>query len=246
MREDVTVVIPTINSGRYIDIVLSYYRDRGIQTTVFVDDGSEDDTLTVAGRYAAQAISLPNPHSFLVEGLVELISRTCRTPWLLRVDDDELPSEEMLKWVEQAIHRDDGAVYGFPRHQCAVSRSGKLVQRNTVSPLDHIQWRLYQPSRVTYCRGVHQPGFRWQGESVRAPVEANLIHLDWAVHTYEERRAKIERYDALVPNAGTRWRSYYLYEEQERAEPFFEMPLPEFDKTTQQIAERFRPLCVDV
>lgn len=246
MSDAVSVVIPTVNSSQYIDIILSYYQDHGIPVTVFVDDRSEDDTLAIARRYASEATSLPNPGGFVAEGLVEHMSRACRTPWVLRVDDDELPSEAMLEWVQQAIRSYDVDVWGFPRHQCAVSGKGKLLGAGTISPLDHRQWRLYQPARVTYSHGLHLPGFDWKGEARSAPVDACLAHLDWALHSYGERRRKVERYDAHSPGEGTRWRSYYLYEEQEAAQAFCDLPLPEFEKVSLQLAERFPHLCVDV
>ena len=107
--------------------------------------------------------------------------------------------------------------------------------------------RLYQPAKVGFIGGLHTPGVVWKEEvnSVPAPVEASLIHLDWAVHSYEERRLKIERYDAHTPNAGTKWRSYYLYEEQPFSPAtFHELRLPEFRQTCREISQRFEELCL--
>ncbi len=102
---------------------------------------------------------------------------------------------------------------------------------------------------MTYVHGLHTPGFVWDGsdKNSQAPSTASMIHLDWAVHTYDERKRKMERYDAHIPNAGTRWRSYYLYEEQESfGENFAELRLPEFGKTCAEISRRFQDLCLGV
>jgi glycosyltransferase involved in cell wall biosynthesis len=249
MHDDLTIAIPTINSERYLDIVLEFYREHGFPVTVFVDDRSNDNTLAVAERSAAIVVPISNPGRFVAEGLIEQMSEHCRTKWMLRIDDDELPTLAMMKFVEKTISEKRTVVCAFPRNQCAVSRSGRLLNCIGVSPLEHRQWRLYQPTKMNYVRGLHTPGFALDGslEESNAPSEAKMIHLDWAVHTYEERRRKVERYDAHIPNAGTKWRSFYLYEEEPAArQRFTELASPEFDGTCRKINERFERLCVDV
>ncbi len=241
-----TIAIPTINSNRYIDIILEFYRDHGIPVTVFVDDRSDDDTFATAQKLATGTTSLSNRGTFVVEGLIEHMSQVCRTKWVLRIDDDELPSLAMLKFVQEAITNEEIDVYGFSRYQCAVSRNGEGLVHRDVSPSVHRQWRLYQPAKVRFIHGLHTPGFVWEDEkAVAAPTEASLIHLDWAVHTYDERRKKIERYDAHTPNEGTKWRAFYLYEEHPLSRAnFSEFPFPEFAKAFLKISRRFEDLCV--
>lgn len=248
MNDDLTIAIPTINSERYLDIILGFYQDHGFPVTVFVHDRSEDNTLAVAQCSTATVVPISNPLHFVAEGLIEQMSEHCRTKWMLRIDDDELPTLAMMEFVQKAISDESVVAYGFARHQCAVSRSGRLLDCSEVSPEEHRQWRLYQPARMTYVHGLHTPGFVLDGsqKSGRAPAAARMIHLDWAVHTYDERRRKMERYDAHTPNAGTRWRSYYLYEEQASyGESFAELRSPEFNKACAEISRRFQDLCLE-
>src|SRR5664279_598339 len=44
----IKIIMPTINSARYIDIILSYYRDMNIPVTVFVDSKTTDETAAIA------------------------------------------------------------------------------------------------------------------------------------------------------------------------------------------------------
>lgn len=240
-----TVAIPTINSARYLDVLLGFYRAHGIPVTVFVDERTTDDSFSVAASLGADTVWLSNARGSVVEALVEPISKRCPTPWMLRIDDDELPTMEMLAFVRRAIRSTESAVYGFPRYQCAVSRTGQLLRSRTVSPEDCVQWRLYQPQRMKFLAKIHSPGFTWEGEGICAPVSASLIHLDWALHSREERCSKIERYDRYAPNEGTRWRAFYLYEEQPDGGVFSELGLPEFQETGRQIAARFPELSVE-
>jgi glycosyltransferase involved in cell wall biosynthesis len=247
MNDDLTIAIPTINSERYLDIVLEFYRDHGFPVTVFVDDGSDDNTLAVAKRSTPTVVPISNPCHFVAEGLIEQMSERCRTKWILRIDDDELPTLAMMQFVQKSMSEGRALAYGFPRNQCAVSRSGRLLRSTEISPLEHRQWRLYQPAKMNYVHGLHTPGFEVDA-SVResqASSEASMIHLDWAVHSYGCRKRKIERYDAHIPNEGTRWRAFYLYEEQPVArQAFAELRLPEFGKACAAISRRFPDLCV--
>ena len=249
MNQDLTVAIPTINSGRYLDIVLEFYREHGVPVTVFVDDRSVDDTLAIARRLAPRVFSVRNPTLFIAEGLVEEISRRCESSWMLRIDDDELPTVAMLEFVQRATAGNGMKVYAFSRHQCTVSQRGKLLASRAVSPLAHQQWRLYRPAEMRFVQGLHTSGLIWDGEhqAITAPEEAAMIHLDWILHSYDERRQKVERYDAHSPNEGTRWRSYYLYEEDPSSRAnLTELNLPEFGKTCLEISRRFQDLCLGV
>jgi len=40
----IKIIIPTINSAHYIDLILSYYRQIDIPVTVFVDSKTTDET----------------------------------------------------------------------------------------------------------------------------------------------------------------------------------------------------------
>lgn len=242
---DLTVAIPTVNSARHLDIILQFYRGNGIPVVVFVDNRSDDETLQVAREWAAETVAIPNPGGFVAEGLIEQISQACRTKWVLRIDDDELPSRAMMDFVHEVVANGEKKVYGFPRHQCAVSKSGRLLASAKDSPLDHRQWRLYRPAAVRFIHGVHTPGFEWHGPGGVAPLEASLIHLDWAVRSYDERKRKVERYDAHTSNEGTKWRSFYLHEEQPAGDAIFtELALPEFAGVAAEIRDRFGNLCL--
>lgn len=243
----VTLVIPTFNSARHLDIMLAYYREiLRVPVTVFVDIRSTDGTHSLAERLAAQALPIQNSGD-VVEDVIGAMSDRCPTEWVLRIDDDELPSMAMIRFVSAAVRHDRADAYAFPRYQCIVSPAGEVLYSGLHSLVDHLQWRLYRKDKVTYSARLHTPGF--EAGKVRgdiAPNAACMVHLDWAVHTYAERAEKVERYDQHTTNSGTKWRAYYLYEEDSRFSNSLCLldELREFDSVALSLAERFPHLCV--
>lgn len=73
-----------------------------------------------------------------------------------------------------------------------------------------------------------------------------MIHLDWAVHSYDQRLEKVQRYDAHTTDHGSIFRKFYLHEEDPDALSMLDpLPLPEFAQLSRDLRERFPELCVD-
>ena len=245
--DEVSVVIPTLNSARHIDIILEFYREQNVPVTVLVDRRSHDNTFRVAREHCPNVRWIRNPGT-VVEDLMRSVIHASGARWILRVDDDELPSSSLLDFVGQAILNPDLPAFGFLRFQCALSPAGSLLWDRQVSPFVHQQWRLFQPSQVTPCPTLHTSGFlcAMSDSEATAPPEASMVHLDWAVRTYKERRMKVARYDAHTANAGSKWRAFYLHEEQDPAcREFEELDYPEFRTAAREIAARFSNLCLE-
>jgi glycosyltransferase involved in cell wall biosynthesis len=236
------VAIPTINSAAYIDLILGYYAAVGLPVTVFVDRKTTDRTLSICKSLAKHVAEIMNP-TWRVEYALPDISQRLGTPWILRLDDDELPSLQMLKFVAQVIRENSADVVGFPRYQCDVSRTGDMFFHRLHDPFNiHRQWRLYRPDRIRYVSDLHTPGFVWGDGvvSIAAPANAAMIHLDWAVHSFAERAKKLERYDADTPGMGSKFRHYYLADERlDYRAGFAPLAAPEFADVGHQLAARF-------
>ncbi len=243
---DLTIIVPTINSQAYIDLVLSFYaRELDVPVTVFVDHKSADATLEVARGAAADVRVIRNESSRVGE-IVETMSRQCGSRWILRIDCDELPSAAMMEFVRDAILIDEVDAYSFPRYECAVAPDGKLLRHTLYDAETHRQWRLYRADRVRYQTTGHTPNFHLDDLVLAdAPVEAAMIHLSWALHDRARRMTKVARYDTHTPNDGSQFRSLILYEEEPGYQRRFRrLYLPEFDRVTRTLAERFPSLAV--
>ena len=238
-----------MNSESYIDLILQYYADNNIPVEVFVDGKTKDSTAATAQKYAP--VKIITNTSSTIDGVIGDISRAASTEWVLRFDDDELPSNALMQFVTSAINCDNADVYGFWRFQCAVSKDGDLLFSKEHSPKLHMQHRLYRPSKVKFISEIHTPGFSLyniaRGRHLTAPAMACCIHLDWAVHSYADRLEKVQGYEAHTLGSTSNWRAFYLYEDyiNQKQHSFAKFELQEFKKIASQIMTRLPSNCVD-
>ena len=243
---DLTILIPTWNGGKYIDIFLSYYTNvLKVPVTVVVDSKTNDNTRSVVSRWGAAVWDVHNPASRVGE-IIETFSRASRTPWILRMDDDELPSSALIDFVRRAIANDDHDAYSFLRYECCVAKDGMLLRHFGFDPVTQQQYRLYRRDRVQYISAGHTPGFVLDGLRRRlADEDAFIIHLDWAVHSREQRKNKKARYDAHTPGHGDWIPGLILYEDDpDHRAKFAPFELPEFQETARRLAHRFPGFCI--
>jgi hypothetical protein len=236
----IKIIIPTLNSANYIALVLSYYREIGMPVTVFVDSKTSDNTALIAACHAHEVVPFVNPATRVGE-MIEGISRHCGTRWVLRMDDDELPSIRMLEFVRYVISQDECKVVGFDRYQTVFNSNGDPFCSIKHDPITHRQWRLYQPDEVTFHGRGHTPGFDFtEAQRLVAPSTAFMIHLDWVVHSREERLKKLARYDAHTAGHGMPFRNYYLADESPDFHTDLQtLPGPEFRRVGKHMVDRF-------
>lgn len=246
-RKQLAIVVPTLNAEAFLDITLSYYRQLGIPVTVVVDGKSTDRTEQIARQLADTVVVLDNEHK-VVEGMIQTLSTQTGAAWVLRLDDDELPTKAMLAYVARIIQDPNIHAAGFARHQCAVSKRQTLKASRIHRASDHRQWRLYRPAFMTWTQTLHTAGFEPVAHhSHVVPESAFMVHLDWSLHDYASRAAIVQHYDTLAAGKGSMWRSFYLYEDDPAHGPaqFVMLELPEFAEVCAQIAQRFPQNCID-
>jgi glycosyltransferase involved in cell wall biosynthesis len=237
-----TIVIPTKNSSGHIDLILEFYRHVGVRPVVFVDEASVDDTYEVCLRSGFRTELVANPLG-RVEGVIEQISMRCDTDWILRFDDDEVPSVDLLRCAHELTLGPPERQYAFRLRHCVLNDQQGLSALRAHENPPHDQWRLYNRRHVSFTTDIHSPGIAVR-EGAVCPADSYFLHLQWIVRSFIQRQAKIAEYDRQVPNAGSAWRRYYLVEEDQVAVRSASMiDRQEFASLAGQLSRRF-PLAI--
>jgi hypothetical protein len=205
------LIILTRDSARWIGHVLSAYRELGVEPLYIVDSRSKDKTLEILQALKADCIPF-TPRGEIVEaGMIEFGSKAAGTEWVLRVDDDEFPSRELLDWVVREGVTSEAAYWGISRKEISFQEAGFVYSRwpPRVAWIDdrfvlNPQIRLYRANAVRYVEKLHTPGFEAPPPLAFAPEGCSLIHFNNIVRSVGERIAKVRKY-ALI-NEKLAWR----------------------------------------
>lgn len=197
---DVAVVVPTIDSEPWIQSVIDFYARIGLRPLYAVDSHTRDATRTLLEQ-AGQTWVEVSGDAPRVEALMLDVVKRIDAPWILRLDDDELPSPGLLKFCEEAING-SAPVWGFPRVTVrwdpsrAVLEYSRFLSIGRHADMDR-QWRLFRPDSVVLHSRVHTAGLDTTSKAP-APDEAFVVHFDWVLRTESQRREKLQRYAAQV------------------------------------------------
>src|SRR3984885_5126017 len=202
------IVIPTRNGARWLGQFLAAYRKLGFEPLYIVDERSNDGTEELLRSAGARLALCRMKANFPEGGMIEFASRLVEQEWILRIDDDEFPSRQLLRWANETgckanvecwslsrlllLRYEDGIKYSRLRRH---SHSGKEL----IDP----QNRLYRHRHVEYCNEIHSPGFKIRHMRF-APPHAFLVHCDVLLRNSKERLEKLRRYEAAVP--GSSWK----------------------------------------
>jgi hypothetical protein len=213
--DSVTIVVPTINSASWIAGIFHFYREAGVDPLFAVDTRSSDGTEKVLADLGARFVTVASS-SRRVESLLPAIVASSPTEWLLRLDDDELPSGALLRWLGQVDLDAPVDVHGFPRCQLVLDDKRRLMRSRFLSygpsaEFDR-QWRMFRRDRAVYSDELHSPGLVIQSGS-GAPDDALILHFDWIIRSYEERLSKLVRYRGQSEMAAMRARHYGIWED---------------------------------
>jgi len=212
-------VIITKDSHKTIDIVLTFWRSLGIDPLVLVDDASAQNTFEVLRRISARHVPVTNNARFFKRGeqLVQRLREFTNAPWILRLDDDELPNVRMIEWVRKVLDEPiTNWSVGFERRQVTFRKgrlhyaAGEPVITTWKDDYFDIQWRLFQPDLVKYTDEIHTPGY-FNENWILAPKGCYITHFEWITQSYAQRKVKMARYEA--EKKGSSFPKLSLYED---------------------------------
>lgn len=210
---NVEVVVPTRNGAKWLRQFLVAYRGLGVEPLYIVDTRSDDGTEELLRSAGARVAMFQTGADFIEGSALEFASQRVEQDSILRIDDDEFPSSELIRWAEDEGCKADVECWGISRLTLFNGPAGIKYSRIETQFHSHphivdAQFRLYRHKRVKYLRKIHQAGFSFSIAS-HVPPGAFLIHCDLLLRNADERLEKLRRYEAI--EEGSSWKFAYHY-----------------------------------
>jgi hypothetical protein len=197
------IVIPTRDGGRWLQTFSQAYRRLGVHPLYLLDSRTCDDSRAILARAGAEFMEVAAEHD-RGEDVLWRGAEAADAEWLLRIDDDEIPSAALIRWIEQVgVHRQEPSIYVSCRTvwHGGYSRLEGFYFNHSRPDFLMPQPRFFRPDRVRYTDALHTAGIETDGTGW-APDAAYYLHFDWLVRSMAERLAKLARYEAQRPGGG--------------------------------------------
>ena len=180
----ISVTILTKNSSRYIEACLSSVAD--FDEVVILDNGSTDNTLEIAARFANVKIF---KSEFIGFGPLKNLAQSHTShEWVLSIDSDEVLTPELYQAIRNTS-LDDQYIYRFNRLN---HFKGKPVRccgwdKDTVK-------RLYNKTHTQFDNAQVHESLQMQGLTLKL-IQGNLLHYSY--DSVEELIDKLQKYSTL-------------------------------------------------
>jgi hypothetical protein len=212
---EVAIVVLTRDSESWIAALCAYYRSLNVPVMYAVDSRTSDSTPRVL-QELGETFAIVRGAEPRAEAMIIELSRIVDCKWILRLDDDECASRQLLEWVASRFDpaRQQHKIVSFARRWLWLDAGGKLeylASKSWDAACEDRQYRLFDSTAVTYTIDIHTPGFRVDA-ATEAPASCPIYHLDWVLRSAAERTAKMAHYDRQFPGAGSDFARFYLPE----------------------------------
>jgi hypothetical protein len=225
-RASLSVVCMTAGPGSRVCAILELLRPLAQEVIVALDDRADPTVVGEVATIADRVIAYPYEEP--VDRPLPWLFTECRGEWMLTLDDDEVPSVELLEVLPSLLADDRIVHYSFARRWIYPDTRTYLVGEPWHPDY---QLRLFRTDSrlIRFSDELHRPIVpRGPGRFVQQP----LLHLDTVLRTREQRLAKAHRYEALRPGmrAAGRALNYAFYVPETRPGANLEQ-LPNEDRT---------------
>src|SRR5437588_129308 len=209
-RARLSVCCMTAGPPERVAATLSLLRDVADEVVVALDDRADDDVRDAMSAVADRILLYP--YAEPVDRPIPWLHTECRGTWVLNLDDDEVPSPDLVAALPSLVSAEDVTHYWIPR---------RWLFPDLDTYLDELPWQPdYQlrlvrndPRLLRFSADLHRPlAVLGPGRFLETPV----WHLDCVVRPLEVRRAKAAKYERLRPGLRVRGRAlnaaYFLPE----------------------------------
>ena len=173
---------------------LEQWRPLVDEVVVAVDERAHPDTTNACARFADQVHVVPAAMAHM-ERYLGWLHSCCSGEWILRADDDELPSEALAEVLRSLLDEREPTHYWLPRSWMYPAPETYIAEGIW---LRDIQLRLVRnlPGLWRFSGHVHS---NIEVAGAGRIVDAPLLHLALLVADLEKRRAKVEAYERVTP-----------------------------------------------
>jgi glycosyltransferase involved in cell wall biosynthesis len=205
----VSVIVPTKNSETRISPLLTWLTDKFDEVVVGIDEKTTDETRKLVENQRCKLIETRTDGGY-VEEVLGTFWKHCKYDWVLRLDDDEFVSSGLVKFLERDLSGLRVGAVGIHRKWCCFDE--KKDVKWSCYPAYGFDWqyRLFNKNIVSLNTEIHTPGIKYDSFTY-SPLDSYIVHLDWILKNYQQRKDKVERYEAIKKGEGHR--EYYLYED---------------------------------
>jgi glycosyltransferase involved in cell wall biosynthesis len=207
---EVSVIIPTINSAKYISFLINSIIGKVEEIIIGVDNKTTDTTFSVLNNYKIQIIFFDNKQNNVEASKTrEILAQHATKDWILFLDDDEFISTRFFIYKDCVLHKIKENILAFPRKWVNLVQHN-LVYLNKKPIYPDFQYRLVRRNNIIFQNKIHNPPIKLIGK-IRYLKQIPIYHLDWLLKTYDERLKKVEGYEKYGKNLGCRY--FYLWED---------------------------------
>lgn len=219
MAHNFKIIITTRDSARWLGSLLPWYRRLNYAPLFVVDARTTDETRDIIAQFGCEYKEFLPRGDFPEAGMLEFGAQQSNSDWILRLDDDELPSERLLLWAGEVGTKSKNQCWFFPRREL-FSHQDKIFYSRSFGKyplIDHAQQlnpmaRLYNRNRVKFLEELHTTGFEEVNLYNFAPSECFIVHLNCIIRSFQERLNKIRSYEVIKPGSTWQLADEYLPE----------------------------------
>jgi hypothetical protein len=219
MNQDFRIVIATRDSARWLGSLLTWYRRLGHSPLFIVDARTKDHTRDIIKQFGFSYREFLPRGDYPEAGMLEFGAQQSDADWILRLDDDELPNENLLNWTRDIGVRSKNQCWFISRRELFFCQGKVFYSRSCGKyPLSahssqlHPMSRLYNKRRVKFQEELHTTGLEDLKLYNFAPSDSFIIHLNCLMRSIQERLDKVRLYESIKPGSTWQLADEYLPE----------------------------------
>lgn len=192
--QDITILCVTNGNGKHIPNFLEQMRQHADVLDACLLIGTDGEHGYHAAIEADANMIAPVRSNGYLESILDIVMEQVRTPYVLRLDDDEKLSPALLAWLKQGKYK-EFEIITFPRANMWGDEQHFLSEYPWW--MDE-QTRFGKTELMTGRNVIHQGNPCGAGVTVPYVIE----HHKFLVRDYAERRKIAEQYEQVRPGAG--------------------------------------------